>query len=741
MSSTEASVYLSAIKWGDEGYLLNELQHSCKLPQVAKIIKGQYQNLGVPSLSSPSLNQILFWANAGKRVKVAAQCVKFKESRSNGCVSNCRAVPVGPKLVIPGDLDGWFEILSEEGRAVKCIESVAELTKRFPESCLVRENIKAHLPKPEDPDAVGDKTRTVQLGETLILVNTDVISIKSFANSSKYLKCLTAKGETVFLHTDQKGKFSPIAKEDSISGVHKMKNLLNKRLPLMVRLVFGKAPTGCKSFVPEMRLYSVFEEECLVAMPLLKDSYNVTLVPVNAPLKLIIPKNADLLQNLREYCSLSERCNNAMVSLSDRIQVFDSQSMSKEMKNNWKESNISIQGHSHDHKRRFQSNNCLLVKRSISFPLQPQHHFGKENKSSSLHAKSPADAEIGVDGKSGEMDAKQSSDCECDYRCYDEIDQIYDYVRGFAPLPEHIKNELLNSKHANETRSSSPPIVSDNKPEPPPIETIPSVQQRRVSYPTIIHDISPKLTVNTKKLEKYFTQDHIYEKIGNKVNERSHHLPHVRIPIRSNSTGKIYLPSVGHGNFITQPHLKPKLFVKSSSGQRNSSKSNRLFKYSRNVPHPKDAFLDNMYNLKEVTARNINNTCRSLTTSPLFNIRYKSLTNLHFISPPLPSALDFSNTLESSNSGGQTSSGSAESKDTFKDPKAKTRKLSRPMSLTNLFWDMTGTVNFDKLQNEINVRKSNAILCSTSSVPLHNNNSGSNVLNGDKHKRVGTLYL
>ena len=45
---------------------------------------------------------------------------------------------MGPKLAIPINYDGYFEILSEDGRAVKCIENVPELARGFPDSVHVR---------------------------------------------------------------------------------------------------------------------------------------------------------------------------------------------------------------------------------------------------------------------------------------------------------------------------------------------------------------------------------------------------------------------------------------------------------------------------------------------------------------------------------------------------------------------------------------------------------------------------
>ncbi|KAJ8925973.1 hypothetical protein NQ315_009828 [Exocentrus adspersus] len=67
----------------------------------------------------------------------------------------------------------------------------------------------------------------------------------------------------------------------------------------------------------------------------------------------------------------------------------------------------------------------------------------------------------------------------------------------------------------------------------------------------------------------------------------------------------------------------------------------------------------------------------SKSGSPLFNIRYKSLTNLQ-------QAMELDGTLDSSNSGGRASGDSGGQKQ----PEKRSRKLSRPRSLTNLVWEI-----------------------------------------------------
>ena len=65
------------------------------------------------------------------------------------------------KLAIPTGYDGYFEILSQNGRAVKCIENVPELARRFPDSVLVRENFKALVSKSDDLNALAVAITTI----------------------------------------------------------------------------------------------------------------------------------------------------------------------------------------------------------------------------------------------------------------------------------------------------------------------------------------------------------------------------------------------------------------------------------------------------------------------------------------------------------------------------------------------------------------------------------------------------
>lgn len=316
MAATDGQITVAAARWADEGSYLREFVTKHRLPAVVKIIKGQYGGLGVPTLPSPSLQSTAILVSAGVRQKIVAQAVKIKEGR--------RLVCVGPRLAIPDSYPGYFELLSEEGRAVRCIESVAELARRRPEEgCLVRETIRGVQAKTDlDGSVVPEGARTIPAGEILVPSGEAVLP----GSKGRYLKCLDTRGDIILLGLEQRGKFSALAREDNISGVHTAKNLMSKRMPLTVRLVHGTAPRGLKSpshFVPELRLLSIFEEEHIFALPLQKETQSVTALPLAAPLKLLRTRNDEQLRTMLEFSKLVEKCTRLVSEVADRIQVLD----------------------------------------------------------------------------------------------------------------------------------------------------------------------------------------------------------------------------------------------------------------------------------------------------------------------------------------------------------------------------------------------------------------------------------
>lgn len=107
---------------------------------------------------------------------------------------------------------------------------------------LVRSKVKAYLSQ-ENGDPDYDKTRIVQKGEVLTIVEKKTVT-HGWRKQKKYLlQCLDANGIDIYLDCKATGQFSPMAGPANISGVHSVEGLISQfRLPLTVRIVSGQIP-------------------------------------------------------------------------------------------------------------------------------------------------------------------------------------------------------------------------------------------------------------------------------------------------------------------------------------------------------------------------------------------------------------------------------------------------------------------------------------------------------------------
>ncbi|CAD7092338.1 unnamed protein product [Hermetia illucens] len=593
MAATDGQIILAASRFGDipPVYLRDFAKQ--QLPAIAKIIKGQHQNLGVPALSNPSLQSTALFLTAGKKYQILAQPIKIKEGR--------KPTNIGPKVLIPETYPGFFELLSEDGRSTRCIDTVLELSKRRNLRVLVRETFRCnHL------------NRTIHAGEILTTIT----------DNGKFLQCKTVKDEILNLPLEAKAKFSPIAKEDSISGVHSVKNLLMKRMPVIVRLVHGSAPKGLKQpFVPELRLLGCVEVDRIFALPLQKDTDLIS-VPLNAKLKLQRAKNMEQLEHFIEYTRFLEKAQRLLSDARDRLQIVDLKLSEKEKKESKNSSSsrkipliISTSG----------LENGYVLRKSASC----DSNNSKYHQQSSLN--SIADE-------------------------YDEIDHIYDYVRGLAPL----------SKSMNRFE----PICESNL----------KSQPDSGNYSSLI-----RVNSNIQHIQPHYNHSHIEEDIK-PVPPPIETIPGKKLPEKRQ-----------------RPTL-PKLYVKNSSSSSTNNHHHHV-KITNGT--------SNGVNGVNSPIAAINGKESLEPQSPLFHIRYKSLSSLQ-LTPDSNSTTPISTTpkgteklvghqltksastggaregtLDSSRSGGRTSGDS-------KLPEKKTRRLSRPRSLSNLVWDLRPTKDKSK---------------------------------------------
>lgn len=314
MASGEVSPLSTEAKFGETAVHLKDFASKHPLPNVIKITKGQYRNIGF----AKSVHNELYIHSIRTSKKVLTEGIRIKDGRRS-------IQTIDQKFSLPLSYQGWFELLSEDGKPIKAILSVQELVKVFPNKCLVRENIKGFLPK-ENGELAVEKARVVHTGEQLTLIGevTAPFQTPKGMFKKKILKCMDLKEEPVFFLYEQRGLFSPIAGSGNISGVHNIKGLLEKfRLPIMVRLVHGIIPTRMdkNSFTGVFRLLNLYTDETAFVCPLKKDA---KMVPISTrePLKIVPATNFDSIRDLDDSKFYHQRCTKMIASYNNSIHIL-----------------------------------------------------------------------------------------------------------------------------------------------------------------------------------------------------------------------------------------------------------------------------------------------------------------------------------------------------------------------------------------------------------------------------------
>lgn len=159
--------------------------------------------------------------------------------------------------------------------------------------------------------------------------------------------------------------------------------------------------------MPELRLLGCVEVDRVFALPLQKDT-DLVAVPLNAKLKLHRAKNMDQLENFIEYLRFLEKAQHLLTEARDRLQIVDVKLSDKEKK----ESSSSSKSSS-----RHLPN--VMTTSSAAAALDNGYILRKSMSCDSNRYIQHKELQPIVDE-------------------YSEIDQIYDYVRGLAPLPKNL---------------------------------------------------------------------------------------------------------------------------------------------------------------------------------------------------------------------------------------------------------------------------------------------------------------
>ena len=283
--------------WTGDPVLLKDFASKRKVPGFARVVKGSYMTIGSSKFSLQKQHHDIYVHSVKMGVKVLAHCLKRVEvpGHRRGQTYS-RLYSMDQRLTVPISYQGWFELLSEDGKSARPIASVPELAKVFPMRCLVRENIKGYLSTGEGR-LTFDKTKIIPSGEQLKLCGELSLPAPSEGVKVKLLRCIDTKGDNVYLSFDQKGLFTPIAGENDFTGVFNIRDIVRRfRLPLTVKLAHGVRPRVPDSkFSGLVRLDWVYTEETAFVCPLEKNHVRLLPVPCDAMLQLVAANNHEEL--------------------------------------------------------------------------------------------------------------------------------------------------------------------------------------------------------------------------------------------------------------------------------------------------------------------------------------------------------------------------------------------------------------------------------------------------------------
>lgn len=323
MAAPTDTPVLPPAEWDTEPVILKDFLNDHGVPNVVRVVKGQFMNIGVTRLPLQRMYSDVFLHSIKQGIKVLAHSVKRLETRRGSHQFPIRVTALEQRLSIPISYQGWFELLSEDGKSARPIDSVGELAKRFPEKCLVRQNIKGYLTN-DDGKLTLDKTRIIPGGEQLRLSGDITIPLPSSSVKMKFLRCTDSKGDNIYLSFDQKGIFTPIASPDGISGVHTIKDMIKKfRLPLTVKLVQGVWPkVDSNKFTGIVRLDWVYSDQIAFVCPLEKDHLRMLPISTDIPLKMVTAKNFKVIKESEPYKLMMVKCNRMVSNYNNTIHLI-----------------------------------------------------------------------------------------------------------------------------------------------------------------------------------------------------------------------------------------------------------------------------------------------------------------------------------------------------------------------------------------------------------------------------------
>ncbi|GFQ78791.1 CABIT domain-containing protein [Trichonephila clavata] len=126
-----------------------------------------------------------------------------------------------------------------------------------------------------------------------------------------YLKCLTQRGEIVYLPYSSKGRFYCISSQDShtLNHVYLVSNLLRvSKLPALIRIISGPRPHIALPFTNVIQIEEVRRETIILGCTMVDNEPILLEMNANSKFSLIAAKDKGILQKSEEFKRMSNLC-------------------------------------------------------------------------------------------------------------------------------------------------------------------------------------------------------------------------------------------------------------------------------------------------------------------------------------------------------------------------------------------------------------------------------------------------
>lgn len=288
--------------------------------------------------------------------------------------------------------------------------------------------------------------------------------------------------------------------------------------------------------MPELRLLGCVEVDRVFALPLQKDT-DLVAVPLNAKIKLQRAKNMEQLDNFMEFSRFLEKAKRLMMDARDRLQVVDLKYSEKETKKS--ERGLGL-FHSHTSHHLSGSNATKSSKFITSSPQMTTNQLIASLENGFVLRKSAS-----CDSTSKYMQSQSHhSSLGSIADEYDEIDQIYDYVRGFAPLPKSVStrsmglvSEAIPEHSHSHSHGSHHPMGSNTNTNSKSSQISKSHIDNSGNYSSVLNTVPNSSGSNNNSLEKRMAANN-----NNSNGHHHHHHHHHHYSHHQNGSGEAEKP-------------------------------------------------------------------------------------------------------------------------------------------------------------------------------------------------------